>query len=73
VKALGYAVIGDDAGRFLTAMLERVQPERGKRGCVGMPEDSEYAALFAKGVAHRVLVQVVSIEALGRIVRHAHQ
>ena len=45
------AVEGDDAGGFLTAMLERMQAERGDRGGVGMPEHAEHAALLAQPVA----------------------
>ena len=44
------AVIGDDAGRFLAAMLQRVQPERGQRRRVGMAEDAEDAAFVVKMV-----------------------
>ncbi len=62
------AVIGDDAGGFLSAMLERMQSERGERGGVGMPEDSEHPAFLAQTVAH-----CVGIEIGGRFLRHAHQ
>ena len=41
------AVEGDDAGRFLAAMLERMQPERDNRRGVGMVENAEHAALLA--------------------------
>ena len=51
------AVVGDDAGGFLAAMLERVQPERGDGGCVGMTVDAEDAAFFAQPVAVDFLVQ----------------
>ena len=49
VEAL--AVEGDDAGRFLAAMLQGVQAERGDRGGVGMAEDAEDAAFLAQAVA----------------------
>ncbi len=48
------AVEGDDAGGFLAAMLEGVQPERRDGGGVGMAEDAEHAALFAQPVAIEV-------------------
>jgi hypothetical protein len=38
------AVIGDDAGGFLAAMLEGVQAERGDSGGLGMAKDAEHAA-----------------------------
>ncbi len=44
------AVIGHDAGRLLTAMLQSVQPERGQRRGVVMAENTENAALFAQPV-----------------------
>ena len=49
------AVIGDDAGRFLAAMLQGVQPERRQRGRVGMAENAEDAAF---------LVQMVIVEGM---------
>ena len=49
VEAL--AVEGDDAGRFLAAVLQRVQAERGDGGGVGMAEDAEHAAFLAQPVA----------------------
>ena len=53
-KAL--AVEAGDAGRFLAAMLERVQAERGdRRGAVGAP-DAEHAAFLA---------QLVVVEGIG--------
>ena len=48
------AVEGDDAGRFLAAVLERVQAERGDRRGVGMAEYAEYAAFLAQPVAVKV-------------------
>ena len=41
------AVEGDDAGRFLAAVLERMQPERDNRRGVGVVENAEHAALLA--------------------------
>ena len=42
------AVIGDDAGRLLPAMLQRVQAERDQRRRVGMAEDAEDAAFLVQ-------------------------
>ena len=42
------AVEGDDAGRLLAAMLERMQAEHGQRRGVGVAEDAENAALLAQ-------------------------
>ena len=47
------AVIGDDAGRLLAAMLQGMQAERGQRRGLGMAENAEHAAF---------LMQVVVIE-----------
>src|SRR3974390_601430 len=48
------AVEGDDAGRFLAAMLQGVQAERGDRGCMGMVEYAEDPALLAQPIAIKV-------------------
>ena len=48
------AVERDDAGRFLAAVLERVQTERGDGGGVGMPQHAENAALLAQAVAVQI-------------------
>ena len=45
------AVEGDDAGRFLAAVLEGMQAEGGQRRRVGMAVDAEYAAFLAQPVA----------------------
>ena len=45
------AVESDDAGGFLAAMLQGVQPKRGNRGGVGMIENAKDAALLAQPVA----------------------
>src|SRR5262245_58752650 len=44
------AVVVDDAGRFLAAMLERVQSERRDRGGVRVAEHAEDAALLTQPV-----------------------
>ena len=44
------AVIGDDAGRFLAAMLQRMEAERRQRRRFGMAEDAEHAALLVQMV-----------------------
>ena len=51
------AVIGDDAGRLLAAMLQRMQAERGQRRRVGMAVDAEHAAFLVQmigvaGISH---------------------
>ena len=56
------AVEGDDAGRFLAAMLQRVQAERRDGGGVRMAEDAEHAALLAQAV----LVQVDACRGMRR-------
>jgi hypothetical protein len=45
------AVESDDAGGLLAAMLQRMQPERGNGGGVGVIENAEDATLFAQSVA----------------------
>ena len=45
------AVEGDDAGRLLAAMLQRVQAERGQSRRIVVAEHPEHAALLAEGVA----------------------
>ena len=51
------AVEGDDAGRFLAAMLQGVQAERRDGRGVGMAEDAEDAAFLAQRVAVEVEVR----------------
>jgi hypothetical protein len=55
------AVIGDHAGRFLAAMLERMQAERGQRRGVGMSEYAKYPAFLAQHVAVEVEIVVMSV------------
>ena len=50
------AVEADDAGRFLAAVLQRVQAERGHRGGVGHLPDAEDAALLVELVVAREVV-----------------
>src|SRR5579863_9303671 len=61
VKAL--SIEGDDAGRLLTAMLERVEAKRGDRRRVGMTENAEDAAFFAQPIS-------IGIEIGGRAQNH---
>ena len=42
------SVEGDDAGRLLAAVLQRVQPERGQRRRLRVPPNAEDAALFVE-------------------------
>ena len=44
------AVEGDDARRFLSAMLKRVQAESGAHCGVGVIENAEHAAIFAQAI-----------------------
>ena len=41
-------VAGDDAGRLLTAMLERVQPQVGEVGRLAVAVDADHAALVVE-------------------------
>ena len=41
---------GDDAGRFLAAMLQRVQAQNRQRTRIGMVENAEHAALLMQRV-----------------------
>ena len=63
MKAL--AVVGDDAGGFLAAMLEGVKAERGDGGGVGVAEDAEDPAFFAQAVAVEFLVEQASVRSPG--------
>ena len=53
------AIVGDDAGGFLAAMLKGVKAEGSDGGGFGMPEDAEHATLFAECVSVQILVQIV--------------
>ena len=55
------AVIADDAGGFLAAMLKGVEAERGDGGGVGMAEDAEDAAFLAERVAVHVGIEVAQV------------
>ena len=52
------AIIADDADRFLPAVLQRVEPQRGHLGRTGRADHAKNAALFAQlvtiGVEERV-------------------
>ena len=48
VEAL--AIMGDNAGRGLAAMLQRMQPQRGQRPGIGMVPDPEHAAFIVRPV-----------------------
>ena len=56
------AVEGDDAGRFLAAMLQGVQPERRQGRRVGMPQNAEHAAFFMQRIAIHVIVDLIGSE-----------
>jgi hypothetical protein len=44
------AVEADDAGGFLAAMLESVEPERGEGRSIRVAENTEHAAFFMQAV-----------------------
>ena len=56
------AVEGDDAGRFLAAMLEGVKAEGRDRRRVRMAVDAEDAAFLAQGVAVEVKVDLLGLD-----------
>ena len=70
------AVEADDARRFLSAMLQGVQAERGDRRRGRMAEDAEDAAFFAQPVGFQVERRKVigpGLDCLGRnFSRHIH-
>ncbi len=60
------AVEADDARRFLAAMLESMQPERGQRGGIGMVEDAEDPAFLVQPVLFQpAQTGVVNVSMLG--------
>ena len=60
-----HAVEGDDARRFLSAVLQRVEPERGDRRRVGVAKNAKDAAFFSETI-------LVGIEDRRRGVRRSH-
>src|SRR5262249_32939901 len=64
VEAL--AIIGDDAGGFLAAMLQGVQSERRDRRGIGVAEHAEYAALLTQPVIIKA-VRVRSFDLLAHL------
>ena len=55
VLAQAFAVRGDDARRFLSAMLEGVESEIGELLRLGMGVDGDHATFFTKFVERRHL------------------
>jgi hypothetical protein len=51
------AIEGDDAGRFLAAMLERMQAERGQCRRIIMPVNPEDTAFLAQRVAVEIEIE----------------
>ncbi len=43
-------VVGDDAGRFLAAMLKGMQPQHAQGAGIGMAENAENAAFFMQRI-----------------------
>src|SRR5215471_2628873 len=71
MKAL--AVVADNAGCFLAAVLERVQPQRGDCGGVGMTQDAEHPAFFAQAVRVELGVEGVALGVVRRVNRVDHR
>ena len=70
------AVVGDDAGGFLAAVLQGVQAERGELGCVRMAEDAEDAAFLPQPIiavpgVFRHLIADFAASILSGVERHA--
>src|SRR5262249_28871490 len=65
VEAL--AIIGDDAGGFLAAMLQGVQSERRDRRGIGVAEHAEYAALLTQPV----IIKAVRVGSFDRVAHRA--
>ena len=65
------AVVGDDAGGFLAAMLEGVQAERSDGGGVGMAEDAEHTALLAQAIG--VGIEFGQFSEVGRLLLHRYR
>src|SRR5665647_2919786 len=51
----------DDAGGFLSAVLQGVQPKCGDRRGFGMAEDAEHAAFLTQRVAMEILIGQIPI------------
>ncbi|GLR98540.1 hypothetical protein GCM10007858_61830 [Bradyrhizobium liaoningense] len=75
------AVVGDDAGGFLAAVLKGVKAERGDGGRIGVTVDAEHAALLAQRIPLQIVLKLqrgrartgVGIEIkLGVLVRGSH-
>src|SRR5262245_27673545 len=61
------AVVGDDSGGFLAAMLEGVQSERRNRRRIRVPKHAEYAALLTQ----TVIIQAVCVGSFDRVAHRA--
>src|SRR3954453_3765433 len=61
------AVVGDDAGSFLAAMLERVQSERRNRRSIRVAEHAEYAALLTQPV----IIKAVRVRSFDQVAHRA--
>ena len=66
------AVVGDDAGRLLAAMLQGVQAERGQRRRVLVAEHAEDAALLAEASSPPAPTGPSSARAMTRVERNRH-
>ena len=64
-------VVGDDAGRLLSAMLEGMETERGQGARIRVAEDAEDAALLAQAVVAVLGVAQITDRQIGlSVVRH---
>src|SRR5215470_16033156 len=61
------AVVGDDAGSFLAAMLEGVQSERRDRRSIRVAEHTEHAALLTQPV----ILEAVCVGSFDRVAHRA--
>src|ERR1044072_91639 len=52
------AVVGDDAGGLLAAVLQGVQPECGDGGSLRVAENAEHAALLAQRVPFKIVLEL---------------
>ena len=57
------AIVADDPGRLLAAMLQRMQAERGNRGGIRHVPDAEYATLIVEFVVGFGVIVVVGFDA----------
>ena len=64
------AIMGDDTGGFLAAMLQSVQAERRQYAGIGMVENAEDAAFLAKFIARHLIIGKSGVERMAGQDRH---